>query len=164
MVLFILWFLKSRSMELNGSHTVSATPATLWNMLMDTETLSKIIPGISKLEKTGDNSYTSILELKMGPVSTSFTGDAQMEDIVEQKRFILKMHQSNKMGNANSIMGVELKPVTATETEVVFDGEIKVTGIMAAMGEKILSGVANMLTKQFFANLDHELAKREAAS
>ena len=151
-------------MELKGSHTVSATPMTLWKMLMDTDTLSKIIPGISSLEKTGDYSYKSILEIKAGPISTSFTGDAQMEDIVEQKKFTLKMQQGNKMGNANSIMKVELLPVSATETEVVFDGEIKITGLLASMGQKILGGVANMLTKQFFANLDKELAKQQATS
>ena len=151
-------------MELKGSHTVSATPITLWKMLMDTDTLSKIIPGISSLERTGDYSYQSILEIKAGPISTSFTGNAQMEDIVEQKKFTLKMQQANKMGNANSTMNVELLPVSETETQVVFDGEIKITGLLASMGQKMLGGVANMLTKQFFANLDHELAKQQRAS
>ena len=151
-------------MELKGNHTVEAGPATLWKMLMDTDLLSKIIPGISKLEKTGPASYKSILEIKAGPISTSFTGDAQMEDIIEQKKFTLKMQQSNKMGNANSIMNIELKPVNEKETEVVFDGQLKITGLLGSMGEKMLGGVANMLTKQFFANLDHELAKQQAAS
>ena len=147
-------------MDLKGKHRVQATPDTLWKMLMDTEILSKIIPGISKLEKTGTNSYASILELKMGPLGTSFTGDAQMEDIVEQKEFTLKMHQSNKMGNANSVMRIELIAFNETETDVAFDGELKVTGLLASMGEKVLSGAANFLTKQFFANLDRELAKQ----
>ena len=150
-------------MELKGKHTVNATPATLWKMLMDTELLSKIIPGITKLEKTGPTSYKSILEIKAGPISTSFTGDAQMEDIIDQKKFTLKMQQSNKMGNANSIMKIELKPVSVSKTEVVFDGELKITGLLGSMGEKVLGGVANMLTKQFFTNLDHELAKQQAS-
>lgn len=147
-------------MELKGKHTVNATPVTLWKMLMDTETLSRIVPGISKLEKTGENSYKSTLEINMGPVGATFTGNAQMEDILEQKRFTLKMQQSNKMGNANSTMKVELASINDTETEVVFDGEIKVTGALAIMGQRVLSNVANMLTKQFFANLDNELAKQ----
>ena len=150
-------------MELKGSHLVEATPGTLWKMLMDTDVLSKLIPGISTLEKTGANSYTSVLELKAGPISASFTGDAQMEDIVEQQMFTLKMQQSNKMGNVNSIMKIELKPVNEKETEVMFDGELKITGMLRTMGEKMLGSVANMLTKQFFANLDHELAKQQAS-
>jgi len=149
-------------MELKGNHTIEANSEILWKMLMDTELLSKIIPGITKLEKTGPTSYKSILEIKAGPISTSFTGDAQMEDIIEQKKFTLKMQQSNKMGNADSIMKIELKPVNASKTEVVFDGELKITGLLGSMGEKVLGGVANMLTKQFFTNLDHELARQQA--
>jgi len=150
-------------MELKGNHTIEANSEILWKMLMDTELLSKIIPGITKLEKTGPTSYKSILEIKAGPISTSFTGDAQMEDIIEQKKFTLKMQQSNKMGNADSIMKIELKPVNASKTEVVFDGEVKITGLLGSMGEKMLGGVASMLTRQFFANLDHELAKQQAS-
>lgn len=150
-------------MELKGKHVITADPPTLWKMLMDTETLSRIIPGVSGLEKTGDNSYRSVLEINMGPVGTSFEGEAQMVDITEQKKFTLNMQQSNKMGTANSTMKVELVPVNSTETEVVFDGEIKITGLLSVMGEKILGNVANMLTKQFFANLDHELAKQQAS-
>jgi carbon monoxide dehydrogenase subunit G len=150
-------------MELKGKHTVNATPATLWKMLMDTETLSKIVPGVSKLEKTGENSYQSTLEINAGPISTSFNGNARMEDIVEQKKFALKMQQSNKMGNVNSIMNVELVPINGAETEVVFDGEVRITGFLAAMGQKVLGNVTNMLTKQFFANLDNELAKQQTS-
>jgi carbon monoxide dehydrogenase subunit G len=52
---------------------------------MDTDTLSKIVPGISKLEKTGDHSYKSTLQIKIGPVGGSFTGNLQMENIREAR-------------------------------------------------------------------------------
>jgi len=148
-------------MELKGRHTVNASPATLWNMLMDTDTLSKIVPGISKLEKTGDNTYKSILEIKIGPVGGSFTGNLQMENIEEQKGFTLKVQQNSSIGNANAAIKIELIPANANETEVAFEGEVKVTGLLASMGQRILGSAANMLTKQFFANLDHELAKKQ---
>ena len=149
-------------MELKGRHRVNATPATLWNMLMDTETLSKIVPGISRLEKTGDNAYNSILEIKMGPVSGSFTGNLQMENIEEQKGFTLMVQQNSSIGNANATMKIELIPVTVHETEIAFDGDVKVSGLLASMGQRILGSAANMLTKQFFVNLDQELAKHQA--
>ena len=149
-------------MELKGRHKVNATPTTIWNMLMDTETLSRIVPGISRLEKTGDNSYNSILEIKMGPVGGSFTGDLQMENIEEQKGFTLLVQQNSSIGNANATMKIELIAVTANETEVAFDGDVIVSGLLASMGQSMLSSAANMLTKQFFANLDHELAKHQA--
>ena len=149
-------------MELNGKRNVETDSATLWNMLMDIEILPKIVPGISKLEKTGENTYKSVLEVKFGPVSGEFTGDMQMEDIYPQKTFTLKAQQHNKIGTVNSVMKIELMPISVNETEVVFTGEVTISGLMKMMGEKILGGVTDMLTKQFFTNLDHEIAKQQA--
>jgi carbon monoxide dehydrogenase subunit G len=149
-------------MELKGKRNVETDPATLWNMLMDVEILPKIVPGISKLEKTGENSYKSTLEVKFGPVSGEFTGDMQMEDINHQKSFTLKAQQHNKIGTVNSTMKIELMPISDKETEVVFGGEVTISGLMSMMGQKVLGGVTEMLTKQFFANLDHEIAKQKA--
>jgi len=149
-------------MELKGKRNVETDPVTLWNMLMDVEILPKIVPGISKLEKTGENTYKSTLEVKFGPVSGKFTGDMQMEDIRHQKTFTLKAQQHNKIGTVNSVMKIELMPISGKETEVAFSGEVTISGLMKMMGEKVLGGVTDMLTKQFFANLDHELAKQQA--
>ncbi len=149
-------------MELKGKRNVETDPVTLWNMLMDVEILPKIVPGISKLEKTGENTYKSTLEVKFGPFSGEFTGDMQMEDIRHQKTFTLKAQQHNKIGTVNSVMKIELTPISGKETEVAFSGEVTISGLMKMMGEKVLGGVTEMLTKQFFANLDHEIAKQKA--
>lgn len=151
-------------MELKGKRNVEADPATLWKMLMDIDLLPKIVPGISKLERTGENTYKSTLEVKFGPVSGEFTGDMQMEDIEEQQTFTLKAQQHNKIGTVNSVMKIELAPVSANETEVDFNGEVKIKGMMSMMGDKVLRSVADMLTKQFFANLEHEIAKQKAGN
>ena len=149
-------------MELKGNRNVGTDTVTLWNMLMDVEILPKIVPGISKLEKTGENTYKSTLEVKFGPVSGEFTGDMQMEDIRHQKTFTLKAQQHNKIGTVNSAMKIDLIPISDNETEVAFGGEITISGLMSMMGQKVLGGVTDMLTKQFFTNLDHEIAKQKA--
>jgi len=150
-------------MELKGKRTIETDPVTLWNMLMDVEILPKIVPGISKLEKTGENTYRSVLEVKFGPVSGEFTGDMQMEDIYPQKTFTLKAQQHNKIGTVNSVMKIELMPISVNETEVVFTGEVTISGLMNMMGQKVLGSVTDMLTKQFFANLDREIARQQAS-
>lgn len=151
-------------MLLSGRHTITATPATLWNMLMDTDTLAKIVPGISRLEKTGENTFKSFIDIKLGLINGSFTGDLQMEDIVEPKGFTLKVHQSSSVGKANAAIKIDLTAVNETQTEISFDGDVKLAGLLAGMGQRVLSGVANVLTKQFFANMEKELAKEKATS
>ena len=144
-------------MQLTGKHVVNAVPSTIWKMLMDTETLAKVVPGISKLEKTGDNTFKSILEIKLGPVNSSFTGNLEMKEITDQKGFTLKVLQNSKIGNANAAIKIDLLPVDDKKTEVAFDGDVKLSGLLAGMGQRVMGSVSNTLTKQFFANLEKEL-------
>ena len=127
---------------------------------MDTDILAKVVPGISRLEKTGDNTFKSILEIKLGPVNSSFTGSLQMEDITEQEGFILKLMQNSKIGNASGAIRINLLPVDDKKTEVAFDGDVKLSGLLAGMGQRVMGSVSNTLTKQFFANLEQELITR----
>jgi len=145
-------------MLLTGKHVVNAGPTRVWQMLMDTDTLARIVPGISKLEKNGDNSYISTISMKLGQVSSSFTSNLQMEDIQQEKGFTLKVQQNSKIGNANAAIKIDLTPVVENQTEVSFEGDVKLSGMLASMGQRVLGGVANTLSKQFFTNMDKELA------
>jgi carbon monoxide dehydrogenase subunit G len=147
-------------MQLTGSQTLNATPSMVWQMLMDPEMLAKVVPGISKLDKLSDNSFKSILNIKIGPVSGSFAGNLQLEDIVEQTSFTLKAQQNSKIGNANADIKINLAPVQVDSTEVAFDGDVKLSGLLATMGQRVIGGVANTLTKQFFTNLEKELTNQ----
>jgi len=124
---------------------------------MDTDTLARIVPGISRLEKTGENKFKSIITIKMGPVNSSFAGDLQMEDIKVEEGFTLKVQQNSKIGNANAAINISLLPVNEVNTEVAFDGDVKLSGMLAAMGQRLIGGVSSTLTKQFFSNMEKEL-------
>jgi uncharacterized protein len=144
-------------MLLTGNHILNAPPKKIWEMLMNTDTLAKIVPGITRLEKTGDNTFKSILEIKLGPVSGSFTGNLQLEEMKEPESFTLKVQQNSKMGNADATIKINMTSVNEHQTEVSFDGDAKISGLLARMGQRVLGGVANTLTKQFFSNMEREI-------
>lgn len=146
-------------MQLTGKYVLNASPSAIWNALMDTDTLARIVPGITRLERINDNSFKSILEIKLGPVSGSFTGNLQMEDIEEQKGFTLKVQQNSNIGNANAAIKIALTTVAESQTEVAFDGDVKLSGLLATMGQRVIGGMSNTLTKQFFANLEKEMSE-----
>ena len=150
-------------MHLNGKNILHAPPEKVWAMLMDIEKLSKIVPGITRLEKIGDNSYKSILEIKLGPVKASFTGQLDLEDIRELESFTLKVQQNSKIGNANSSIKVDITPVEENKTEVSFDGEVRMSGMLASMGHRVMGGVSHTLANQFFANMEKELEQEKGS-
>src|SRR5690349_19055585 len=150
-------------MQLAGKHVLHAAPSKVWATLMDKDTLARVVPGISRLEETGDHTFKSTLNIKLGPVNGSFTGDLQLDDLQEPNTFTLKAQQNSKIGNANAAIKINLEPVGSGDTEIAFDGDVKLSGILASMGQRVMGGVSNTLTKQFFSNLEKELAKTPAS-
>jgi carbon monoxide dehydrogenase subunit G len=149
-------------MQLTGKQLLQATPPAIWELLMDTEVLTRVVPGISSLEQLSDNSFKSILQIKIGPVSGSFSGNFRLADIEIEKSFTIKTQQLSKIGNANAEVRIQLAPTDGTQTELAFDGDVKISGLLATMGQRVLSGVANTLTRQFFTNLERELRVKES--
>jgi len=126
-------------------------------MLMDTDTLARVVPGISRLEKTAENQYNAIAEIKLGPVSGSFSGTLSLGDIQENEGYTLHVKQNSKIGNADATVKIALKSITDEQTEISFDGDARLSGLLARTGNRVISGVATTLTKQFFNNFEEEL-------
>jgi uncharacterized protein len=144
-------------MLLNGTHTLNASPNIIWDKLMDTEILAKIVPGISKLVKLADNEFEAISEIKLGPVSGKFSGGLTLTNILEHNTFTLNVIQNSKIGNADAEIKINLFDLGNNQTELSFEGDAKLSGLLARTGQRVLSGVANSLTKQFFENFEAEL-------
>lgn len=146
-------------MQLTGSHVLNAPVSRVWSMLMDPVILADIVPAISSLEPIGDNQYKAVAALKMGPVSGQFTGNLSLSDIRENEGYNLHVKQNSKIGNADAVIGISLKPVGESQTEVAFEGDAKLSGLLARTGQRVISGVATTLTKQFFSNFEEALTK-----
>ncbi len=146
-------------MQLTGSHILNAPPSKVWELLMNTDILARIVPGITRLEQTGENQYKAIAEIKLGPVSGSFSGSLSLSNIQPEVGYTLHVKQNSKIGNADAEIIINLKEADNQQTELSFDGDAKMSGLLARTGQRVLSGVANTLTKQFFENFEEELSQ-----
>lgn len=144
-------------MQLTGTHTFNASADTIWNKLMDAAVLTRITPGISKLEETGPGRYKAIAEVKMGPVSGSFSGEMEVAEKTEPEVFTLRVKQNSRIGNVAADVKIRLRAVSDSETELTFEGDARLSGLLARTGNRVLSGVANTLSRQFFKALEEEI-------
>jgi hypothetical protein len=144
-------------MTLTGAHTVNAPAKKIWDMLMDPEILARITPAITRLEKLDAENYKAIAEVKIGPVGGEFSGNLKLTDIQEPDTFTLNIQQNSKIGNANAVVKMSLKALSDMQTELSFTGDVKLSGTLNMMGQRVLTPVANMLSKQFFEALDKEV-------
>lgn len=145
-------------MELSGSHILPASARQIWDMLMNPDMLAKVTPGISRLELESEGIYKAIADIKIGPVSGKFEGRAEVAEPVAPESFTLKVNQNSKIGNVAADIRMNLKPISENETELSFAGKADMSGLLARTGNRVMSGVANSLTKQFFSNFEKELA------
>ena len=126
-------------------------------MLMDVNTLAKVTPGVTRLEEISPDKFKAIADVKMGPVQGSFSGNLDVVNKFPSESFSLNIKQNSKIGNVSADVAIHLNAVSATETLMTFDGRARLSGLLARTGQRVLSGVANTLSKQFFTALEKEL-------
>ncbi len=144
-------------MELTGSHVLQAPVQKIWDLILNPEFLAKVTPGISRLEQESGDLYKAIADIKIGPVHGKFEGSAELTDKVEHESFVLKVNQNSKIGNVEADVKMNMKATENNETELSFEGVANMSGLLARTGNRVMSGVANTLTKQFFSNFEKEL-------
>lgn len=146
-------------MIVQGTHEFAVNIQQLWNYLMDPVVLAKITPGISQLEPLGDDKFKSISKIKIGPVKSSFTGNMAVIDKIEPTSFTIQMEQLSKIGNAQVKVDMQLSEQGENKTLLAFDGKADLSGVIARTGQRVLSGVANVITKEVFSALEAHIAE-----
>lgn len=151
-------------MNVKGSHTFDVSRQRLWAYLMDPDVLAKITPGVTKLEVLAPETFQSVSDIKIGPVKGSFKGKLKVVDKNEPESFAIEMEQLSKIGNAHVKVHMNLGEVQDGKSELNFDGKAKLSGVIARTGQRVLSGVANTITKEVFASLEKHIEEDKATS
>ena len=78
------------AMTMTGEVTLPAERPKVWELLNDPEVLKSAIPGCQSLEKTGENGFSAVVKMKIGPVSATFKGKVELTDIVPLVGYTIK--------------------------------------------------------------------------
>lgn len=151
-------------MQVKGNHTFEVEKEKLWAYLMDPVVLAKITPGVSRLETLEEDKYKTVSDIKIGPVKGSFKGKLDVIEKDEPNSFAIKMHQESKIGNAQAKIQMILEDAGDGKSILSFDGKANLSGVIARTGQRVLSGVANTITKEVFASLEEHIASEASPS
>ena len=133
-------------MKLEGKYTFKAPPERLWKFFTDPKYLEKAIPGCEKLEEREPGKYDS--------------GKFELADPEPPKRCRLTCEGVGSPGFVKGESTIEMTQ-QGDNTIVLYKGEAQVGGLIAGVGQRLISGIAKMLLNQFFANIS-TLIKGEA--
>lgn len=127
-----------------------------WAVLTDVERIAPCMPG-AQLQEIEGEIYRGVVKVKLGPISTSFKGQAYFEERDDAgHRAVLKGtgRDTGGKGSADALITARLEPVSADVTKCVVSTELHITGKVAQFGRGIMSDVSEKLMAQFAHNLN----------
>jgi uncharacterized protein len=148
-------------MKLEGEQIMPAGRERVWALFNDPERLSKLIPGLEKLDILGPNEYAGTINIGIAAVKGSYTGKLKLEDIRPPEHYKMVVDGKGKQGFMRGSGTLDLVAKDGTETIVKYAGDIQLGGPLVQVGQRVIDSAAKMLMGQFFAAAGAEL-KAEA--
>lgn len=138
-----------RALTGEGKTRVPASPQEVWDILLDPNSLAKVIPGCHELQVVGDNSYRAEVDMGVGPVRGRFEANVALSDLVEPESATLAGDVAGPLGDGGGSGWVTLE-ADGDGTLVNYRYEVTVSGKVASVGGRMLDGAARVLIGQFF--------------
>lgn len=143
-------------MKVGGSYTLAAPREKVWAALNDPAVLARVTPGIKTLDPEGADSYKATIEVGIGPVKGSYDGRLSIVDKAPPERMTLKVEGGGKPGTIRATGDLRLEEQDG-RTVVHYTGDAQITGLVASVGHRLISGVAKQMVGEFFKAVEREL-------
>ena len=147
-------------MKIEGTHELNSSPERVYETLIDPVVLQRCIPGCERLEKTGENAYSTTLRAGVGSIKGVFTGNVRLEEMQPPRHFRMVVDGKGQPGFLKGSGDLDIEGREGV-TIVSYTGEIQVGGTIASVGQRMLQGAVKMMATQFFTAIEAE-ARTEA--
>jgi uncharacterized protein len=150
-------------MKLEGDHTFQGPREEVWELIRDPEVLSSALPGTQKLNKLNETDYEGMMNIRIGPVSGSFSGKLVVSDENPPESCTLTVDGKGAPGFAKGVGRVKFTPQADGTTYMTYEGEVTIGGTLASVGQRMIDSVAKSMIRTGFEALDRALEARLAA-
>jgi len=149
-------------MKLDGTNTLPAPVETVWKTINDPDALRRCTPGLKELKPTGPDSYAATLSIGIAAVKGTYAGTLTITDKRAPTHYKIVLEGTGGAGFMKGEGTVDLEAQGA-ETLMRWASDIQVGGLIAGVGQRMLSGVGKMLIGQFFKCLEQQFEGAGAA-
>ena len=148
-------------MDMEGSRALAVTQQQAWDALNDPQVLKTCIPGCEKVEPIGDNKYTVVVAVKIGPVQAKFNGKITLSDVNPPASYTISFDgQGGAAGFGKGVSQVKLSPqADGPGCLLEYKVQAQVGGKIAQLGQRLIDGVAKGMAEDFFKRLDAEMQR-----
>src|SRR6266851_3389546 len=121
-------------MKIAGEQPLSARRERVWELFNDPNRLSRLVPGLEKLDVLGPDEFAGTINVGIAAVKGVYSGTLEL-------------------GSADS-----------NQTLVRYSGDMQIGGPLMQVGQRMIESAAKMMLGQFFAAADAELQAAAAGT
>jgi uncharacterized protein len=144
-------------MRVAGTATLHAPVETVYQTLRDPRVLVRTIPGCERLEQVGEDAYAMTVTAGVASVRGTYAGDVRLTDHRAPHGFVLRASGSGPPGTVAADVAVDLAPGQDGTTELSYNADATVGGMLGGVGQRLLVSVAKRTAGEFFDAVDRVL-------
>jgi hypothetical protein len=141
-------------MRIAGTATLHAPVETVYQTLRDPAVLVRTIPGCERLEEVGEDAYAMTVTAGVASVRGTYAGDVRLTDHRAPHGFVLRASGSGTPGTVSADVVVELSPGQDGTTDLSYNADATVGGMLGGVGQRLLTTVAKRTAGEFFTAVD----------
>ena len=143
-------------LDIGGDEKISAPVEQLWMALNDPEVLTRCIPGCTKMTEISPDAYKVEMQLRVAAVGGSFEGEIALSDKEAPRSCNIKVSGAGSLGHGNGTARFDIESDGEGASRLVYKGAGEIGGLVAGVGQRILSSVSKHLVGRFFVALRKE--------
>ncbi|MDR0841945.1 MAG: carbon monoxide dehydrogenase subunit G [Acidobacteriota bacterium] len=146
-------------MRIEGQFTMNAPIQTVWDSLLDPQTLGSCVPGTEKMEAVDAETYESVVKQRVGPIRVTLKFTTKLTE-VRPPNYIKAVGRGSditKLGNFSTEIEVKLDETAPNNVEVSYIADVSLVGRLATFGERIMRAKAKEVGDKFTENLREKL-------
>jgi carbon monoxide dehydrogenase subunit G len=120
------------------------------------------MPGGEGFKEIGENEYTGLLDVKVGPVQGKFTGTIKLSEIVEPESYTMQVDGKGAPGFVKATGSLKLTG-QGESTYMTYEGKAQIGGRIATVGQRLLESSTKSIIRQSLEGLNDYLKVQMAA-
>ena len=145
---------------LSKTFTIRAPISAVWDFMTNVEKVCTCIPGAQYEENMGEDQHSVMLLVKVGPIKSSYRSTVSIRSL-DNENYTIEIEgqgtdTKGKGGATMELVGVLSENENGT-TEINGDSTIKIQGMLAQFGSRMVEDVSNQLFIQFTNSLAAKL-------
>ncbi|MCZ6876173.1 MAG: carbon monoxide dehydrogenase subunit G [bacterium] len=144
---------------MQGNYTLQAPRDKVWAFLMQPESMAKIMPGCERLEEVAPDTFEATLKLGIAAVQGTYAGTVQLLDKTAPSHFRMLIDGSGTAGFVKGEASIDLTEQDGV-TVLTYNADTQVGGLIASVGQRMISGVAKMIINQSLNKLSEEIDRQ----